>query len=357
MISISHRRIERDMQNAIKRSIAIAAAIIAMYYPVSIQAQNEPKPGSKMTLTIDGVGFTFCYIPAGSFMMGSPESETGRGEGEKPHKVTITKPFYMMENEVTQEQFQAVASASKTWISDDKFAKNSHFKGDKRPVENIEFLEHRAKTLWDRMAEVSKEKFRLPTEAEWEYACRAGTTTPFHYGKDMDWTMANIDGHEPYGSGVEGRLRNETMEVKQFKPNAWGLYDMHGNVSEVCVDYIAAGVDLYRDGVTDPGAIDPDVVALTSWQTAAYVATPGAVAPVVIDPQKKAKEGMEMISHLGSQPGSMEVNSGNVIVGRMIIRGGNYSVCASECRSAAKVLDHRKNVGADYIGFRLVLIP
>ena len=345
------------MQNVIIRSLAIAVAVVAMYHPVILQAMDEPKPGSKLTLTIDGVDFTFCYIPAGSFMMGSPENEVGRGEGEKLHKVIITKPFYMMENEVTQEQFEAVAIASKTWISDDKFAKNSHFKGVKRPVENIEFLEQRAKTLWDRMTEVSKKKFRLPTEAEWEYACRAGTTTPFHYGKDLDWTMANIDGHAPYGSGAEGKLRNKTTEIKQFKPNAWGLYDMHGNVSEVCVDYIAAGLDLHVDGISDPGAVDPDAIALTSWQTVAYVADPGAAAPAITDPQKKATEGKEIISHLGSRPGSMEVNSQNIIVGKMIIRGGNYSVGASECRSAAKILDHRKNVEGDYIGFRLVLIP
>lgn len=345
------------MQTLMNLCVAIALIVVAMPQSTKAQAPEEPKPGSKITLTVDGVDFTFCYIPAGSFMMGSPESETGRDENEKLHKVILTKPFYMMEHEVTQEQFRAVAVGSKTWIGEDKVAAHSYFKGAKLPVENMEFLDQRVKIFWDRMTEVTKMKFRLPTEAEWEYACRAGTSTPFHYGKDLDWTMANIEGHEPYGKGVRGKLRNKTMEVKRFKPNAWGLYDMHGNVAEACVDYAPKGLDLYTDGVTDPGAVDPDAIAVQVWQTVAYVAEPGEVAPAVIDPQKAAREGMVIVSHLGAKPGNVEVSPQNVVVGRLIVRGGSYSTSARECRSAARVLDHVKNVGSDNFGFRLVLIP
>jgi formylglycine-generating enzyme len=159
-------------------------------------------------------------------------------------------------------------------------------------------------------------KIRLPTEAEWEYACRAGTTTPFNCGKDMDSTRANMNGREPYGNGVKGKYLNTTMDVKQFKPNAWGLYDMHGNVAEVCADYAPKEADLYVDGITDPGAADPAAIEIRGPYS--YVN--------------------------GIQP-------------RLNYRGGCYWSTGSECRSASHepIADNRN--GADFLGFRLVLIP
>ena len=250
-----------------KHCFAIAITVVAMHYSTAAQAEEKPKPGSKLTLTVNGVTFTFCYIPAGSFMMGSPESEKGRGADEKLHKVIISKPFYMLEHEVTQEQFGKEPSIRNSVTT------GSHFKGAKLPVEDRGFPDGSYSQFAKELMKATGKKFRLPTDAEWEYACRAGTTTPFHCGNDLDSTMANMDGHEPYGHGVKGKFLNKTMEVKQFKPNAWGLYDMHGNVAELCLDYAAKGVDLCVDGITDPGAADPDaikvgtVATLCEWGT------------------------------------------------------------------------------------------
>ena len=298
------------MKNLIKYCLALALTVVAMSHPITARAEEQPKPGSKLTITVNGVDFTFCYIPAGSFMMGSPESEKGREKGEKLHKVVISKPFYMMENEVTQEQFGKEPTIQK--IDD-----GSHFRGAKLPVENRQHLEGAYPKFAMELMKASKKKLRLPTDAEWEYACRAGTTTPFHCGKDLDSTLANMDGHEPYGNGVKGKLRGKTMEVKQFKPNAWGLYDMHGNVEEACIDYAAKGVDLSVDGIADPGAADPEAIKLVSIGSAAN----------------------------GMPP-------------RVSLRGGSYWSSGSECRSAAHdntIADTRN--GADFIGFRLILIP
>jgi len=301
---------EQLMQNFIKQYFVIAITVIALNFPLAVQAGEELKPGSKLTLKAGGVEFTFCYIPAGSFMMGSPESEKGRGPGEKLHKVILRKPFYMLENEVTQEQY---AAADKKW--------KSRFTGAKLPVENFMMPEGKIVKFFQWLSKTSGKKFRVPTEAEWEYACRAGTTTPFNCGKDLDSTMANIDGYYPYGNGVKGKLLNKTTEVKQFKPNTWGLYDMHGNVAELCMDFAEKGVDLYKDGITDPGAFNE---------------------PLVIEVR-----------------GTNSYAKGIPV--RLNVRGGGYNAGGSECRSAAQdplyINIAENHVGGDYLGFRLVLIP
>jgi formylglycine-generating enzyme required for sulfatase activity len=182
--------------------------------------------------------FEFVLIQPGTFMMGSPENEQGRCDDEVLHKVTITKPFYMQTTPVTQAQWQAVMGSNP-----------SHFKGDNLPVENVswndcqEFIQH--------LNQRGEGQYRLPTEAEWEYACRAGTTTPFAIGNgvDLDSTQANFDGNYPYGQGKEGVDRQETTPVKSFAPNNWGLYDMHGNVYEWCQDWYG---DYPSGATTDP---------------------------------------------------------------------------------------------------------
>ena len=337
--------------------------------PATAPAKDEPKPGSKITFTIKGVDFTFCYIPAGEFMMGSPESEAGRATGEKPHKVIITKPFYMMEHEITQEQYETLVPTRDDGVQ----SLESHFKGAKRPRESICFTDMGAKKVWDRMAAETKMKFRLPTEAEWEYACRAGTTTPFHYGKDLDSTLANFDGHEPYGNGARGKLRNETVDVKQFKPNAWGLYDMHGNVAEACADYVARNADLCVDGIKDPGAADPDAIGMDSVHVVAYVGDLNALVPAAAKAPKPAKEeeadpaavnpkgrgnsGKVVLRSLGKKPGQFEVEREKVVFARVVFCGGGYNAPGSECRAASRLAINNDHAGNDFCGFRLVLIP
>jgi formylglycine-generating enzyme required for sulfatase activity len=129
--------------------------------------------------------------------------------------------------EVTQAQWERVMGSNP-----------SNFKnaGKDAPVEQVSWDDCQA-FIRKLNALVPGGGFRLPTEAEWEYACRAGTTTTFHYGNDLDASMANFDGNYPYGNGAKGRYRETTVPVGTFKPNAWNLYDMHGNVWELCWDW------------------------------------------------------------------------------------------------------------------------
>jgi formylglycine-generating enzyme required for sulfatase activity len=160
----------------------------------------------------NGMILEMVYIPGGTFLMGSPETEKGSQDNERPqHKVVIT-PFYMGKYPVTQEQWEAVMRDNL-----------SRFKGAKRPVENISWYN----AIWfcEQLSEKTGYSYRLPSEAEWEYACRAGTTTPFHFGETITRELVNYSLR--YG---------DTTEVGKFPPNAFGLYDMHGNVWEWCAD-------------------------------------------------------------------------------------------------------------------------
>ena len=184
----------------------------------------------------------FVLIKPGTFLMGSPETEEGRYSDETQHKVTLTKPFYMQATPVTQAQWQAVMGENP-----------SHFEGDSLPVENVSWDD--TQQFIQRLNQRGEGTYRLPTEAEWEYACRAGKRTPFGIGngRDLDSTQANFDGNYPYGKSVKGEYREQTMPVKSFAPNAWGLYDMHGNVYEWVQDWYGA---YPSETVSDPQEAD-----------------------------------------------------------------------------------------------------
>jgi|GEM_PF-1940628 len=187
---------------------------------------------------INSISMKFVYIPPGEFMMGSPPDEPGRFDDEILHKVTLTKGFYMQTTQVTQKQWQMIMGDNP-----------SHFKNDKNcPVEQIS---------WDDAQEFIRklnekegtDKYRLPTEAEWEYACRAGTTTPFHFGKCLSTDQANYNGNYPLEGCPKGEYRKKTVPVGSFAPNAWGLYEMHGNVWEWCHNWYG---EYTADAATDP---------------------------------------------------------------------------------------------------------
>ncbi|NEP35179.1 formylglycine-generating enzyme family protein [Moorena sp. SIO3B2] len=180
----------------------------------------------------NGVDLEMVYIPAGRFLMGSPESERYSHDRERPqHQVTI-QPFFLGKYPVTQTQWRAVAKLPK--IKRDLDPDPSRFKGDNRPVEKVSWDD--AVEFCDRLSYYTGTEYRLPSEAEWEYACRAGTTTPFHYRETITSKLANYNASYTYAEEAKGEYRGETTEVGDFPPNGFGLYDMHGNVLEWCAD-------------------------------------------------------------------------------------------------------------------------
>ena len=188
------------------------------------------------------VGMEMMLIPAGTFLMGSPEDELDRRDSESPqHEVNVATCF-MGKYPVTQAQWRVIAAMPQ--VNRSLEPDPSRFKGDKRPVERVSWLD--AVEFCDRLSTHTHRKYCLPTEAEWEYACRAGTTTPFHFGETITTELANYRGTDneerklsgSYGRGPKGEYRKETTPVDQFGiANAFGLCDMHGNVYEWCQDH------------------------------------------------------------------------------------------------------------------------
>ncbi|MEG4964602.1 MULTISPECIES: bifunctional serine/threonine-protein kinase/formylglycine-generating enzyme family protein [unclassified Microcoleus] len=171
----------------------------------------------------NGVTIDMIAIPGGNFVMGSPNTEAGRFKSDGPqHNVTVG-PFFMGKYEVTQKQWDAV-------MGNNRF----YFNGGKRPAENVSWYD--AVEFCQKLSQKTGKNYRLPSEAEWEYACRAGTSTPFYFGETITPDLVNYSGDSPYGSAPKGLNRKQTTDVGSFPPNAFGLYDMHGNVSEWCAD-------------------------------------------------------------------------------------------------------------------------
>ena len=184
----------------------------------SINSPESRKAGDPLELTIYGVGAVFRYCPPGKFLMGSPENEKGRHISEVQRKVTLTRGFWLLETPVTQALWMAVTGMNP-----------SRFRGaDARPVESVSWNDCNKfiRKLNDAKVAPDGMKVDFPTEAEWEYACRAGTTTRYNCGDDLTESDANF-----------GRIFRGTTPVKSFAPNAWGVYDMHGNVWEWCSDW------------------------------------------------------------------------------------------------------------------------
>ena len=267
----------------------------------------------------------FVRIPAGEFMMGSPEDEPGRYSDEGPQHSVRLSEFYMSKYVVTLEEFRKFIEDTKYETDAEKSNSSGIWDGkewkdkeginwrhgvkgelrsaseDNHPVLHVSWNDAEAYCKW--LSGKTGKKFRLPTEAEWEYSCRSGTTTPFNTGANLTTDQANYDGNYPYNNNPKGQYRSKTVAVDNFDPNAWGLYNMHGNVREWCSDWF--GGNYYEEC--------------------------------------KAK-------------GVVENPSGPETGSHRVLRGGFWNSHARHCRSA-----YRNNDTPDYrsyfVGFRLVFVP
>ncbi|MDB9338683.1 MULTISPECIES: SAV_2336 N-terminal domain-related protein [Cyanophyceae] len=198
-----------------------------------IELRHSRQTANYFIQELNGVQLEMVSIPEGSFMMGSPETESDRSKSEsRQHRVNIQN-FCMGKYTITQAQWQVVASLEQ--VSRELKPDPSKFKGANRPVEQVSWYD--AVEFCQRLTAHTKREYRLPSEAEWEYACRAGTTSPFHFGETITSKLANYRATSIYARGVKGTYRQETTPVGSFKAaNNFGLYDMHGNVLEWCLD-------------------------------------------------------------------------------------------------------------------------
>lgn len=195
----------------------------------------DRQPGEAQSFTetgVPGLELEMVAIPGSSFRMGSPETEAERLHWEGPQHAVGVPPFFIGKYPITQTQWHVVASLPP--VDRDLDADPSHFRGNDCPVEYISWQD--AAEFCARLSQATGRAYRLPSEAEWEYACRAGTTTPFHFGATLTPDLANYDGNYTYDQGPKGEYCRRTTPVNSFPPNGFGLYNMHGNVYEWCAD-------------------------------------------------------------------------------------------------------------------------
>jgi len=250
-------------------------------------------------------GIPLCWCPPGRFLMGSPRNEPERRPDEDQVEVTLSRGFWMAKFETTQGQWKKASGKLPGELTAELPA------GDDFPVGNVNFAE--AETFCRKLTELGRQsgalsdqwEFRLPTEAQWEYACRAGTTTATAFGDKLSSKQANFKG-APYNGGTPGPSLGRATRVGSYPPNAWGLHDMHGNIFEWCRDWYHRRL---------PGGMDPDLYSA----------------------------------------GASATKSGNGDTSR-VRRGGCWVDEGWPCRSAFR-LRFEPERRYDHIGFRVVLVP
>jgi len=201
-----------------KRINVLAGHSISLY----VELSHQSSPISAQQAITNNIGMNFVLIPAGQFIMGSPPYEPRRFDAENQHEVRISKPFYLQTTEVSQGQWKKVMGDNPSYFKDC---------GDECPVENVSWNDAQKFIIKLNQMEGTN-RYRLPSEAEWEYACRAETTTAFVTGDCISTDQANYNGNYPGKNCPKGRYPGKTVRVGSFDPNAWGVHDMHGNVWE-----------------------------------------------------------------------------------------------------------------------------
>lgn len=253
---------EKEMMKTYWRTVGCVLLTVWLM-PSAGYAQKEPVPAQKIS---NSLKMDFMYMSPGIFMMGSPAKERDREDSEKQHQVTLTKGFYIQTAETTVGQWRAFIQETGFKTTAEKIGYSWTWTGiewketkkrcwdkpgfpqtDEYPVTCVSWNDVQTFIKWLNRKE--GKSYRLPTEAEWEYACRAGTETPFSVGNCLG-NNANYDGRYPYADCPKGKYRKGTVPVASFSPNPWGLYDVHGNVWEWCEDIYDE--EAYKGNVTDP---------------------------------------------------------------------------------------------------------
>jgi formylglycine-generating enzyme required for sulfatase activity len=269
--------------------------------------QRDALPLAATAEQADPLCLTLIQIPAGSYLMGSPEDEPERHLDEGPqHEVTVQELF-MTQSPITQAQWREVAGwqerEAERWgreLNPNPSDFGDQADSDQRPVEQVSW--HDAMEFCNRLSQRTGRYYTLPSEAQWEYACRAGSTTPFAFGATLSAELANYDATITYGDGPKGEYRQQTTPVGMFPANAWGLHDMHGTVWEWCLDHWH---DSYEGAPSDGSA----------WLT----------------PSASEEE-------------------------RRLLRGGSWSSLPRNCRSAYRNR-YLPDFAFNYVGFRVVCLP
>ena len=280
------------------------------------EAQRQRKSAEYFTEDLgNGVTLDLVKIPAGEFLMGSPENEEGSHDHERPqHRVSLDS-FFMGKYPITQAQWKAVASLPK--LHRDLNRDPSAFKGENRPVERVSWYD--AVEFCARLSKYTGKSYVLPSEAQWEYAARAKTQTPFHFGETISTDVANYNGTQTYGSGSKGVYRKETTPVDSFKvANNFGLFDRHGNVWEWCAD---PWHENYENAPTDGSIWDENVN------------------------DDRYKDYIDNLVNL------MNLKS------NIVLRGGSWINNPWVCRSAVRDYNLPRYGVNTFVGFRVVCVP
>jgi formylglycine-generating enzyme required for sulfatase activity len=306
------------------------------YLPAWIRAGCPvPSPTQPLREAQWEYGLAMVPIPGGSFLMGSPEEEEGRDSDEGPqHEVTL-EAFWLGETPITQAQWRKVAGWPK--VERDLNPDPSHFKGDDRPVEQVNW--HEAIEFCRRLSARTGKNYTLPSEAQWEYACRAGTTTPFHFGDTISTELANYCAAYKY--------RKQTTDVASFPANPWGLHDMHGNVWEWCLDgwhhgYEGAPTDGSAEGAPQDGS---------AWAAGEErLGKSSAADPGLVDPTSAARPAAAGATRASAATTSVSASA--AADQRKVQRGGSRLSGPHECRSACRGGGHPGFRGNN-VGFRV----